>query len=463
MRLNRRDFLKTLGAAVGGLFVLTRSNYRAQSEQILLANDTEDSSGATGTITDIVTGRPIAGALVSVTGNGTATTDSTGVYNLPLPPGTYEIQVQATGFMDMSRVQQDVSAAAFLTADFEMVPLNTTEEEDRIIYDKLVSTPQSPLEDVFPEPEPLTPKDIAPAVVVPSTIKVLWNGTIQEMLLEDYLKGVVPYEMPASWPIEALKAQAIAARTYAVAYVQSRPYICTTSACQVYGDARYASTNAAVDATYQQVATKYDGTIISALYSSRCNGRNTLNSEDAVEWRTCEKLGWNYVYYLRRKSCWGHSPYSSSCGYYGHGVGMCQYGAQARANEGWDYARIITYYYTDIRIQGTPPPPPVPQNPTNGQFITTATSVTLSWSAPGSTECYAEAQRVGGGYSSQFGWAAATSWTLGALPQGKYQWRVKGRNNAREESDYSQYSYFIIADRVYKEYFPRVDKNSTAR
>ncbi|MDR4215725.1 SpoIID/LytB domain-containing protein, partial [Bacillus paralicheniformis] len=33
---------------------------------------------------------------------------------------------------------------------------------------------------------------------------------------EDYLKGVVPHEMPASWQTEALKAQAVAARTYSV-------------------------------------------------------------------------------------------------------------------------------------------------------------------------------------------------------------------------------------------------------
>ena len=54
-----------------------------------------------------------------------------------------------------------------------------------------------------------------------------------EMDLEEYLLGI--YEMPNSFHIEALKAQAIAARSYALAYTQNgEKEICTTQACQVY-------------------------------------------------------------------------------------------------------------------------------------------------------------------------------------------------------------------------------------
>ncbi len=57
--------------------------------------------------------------------------------------------------------------------------------------------------------------------------------------LEDYLLGVVPEEMPASWPASAVQAQGVAARTYAAAAMHSagsRAYdLCDTTSCQVYG------------------------------------------------------------------------------------------------------------------------------------------------------------------------------------------------------------------------------------
>lgn len=57
--------------------------------------------------------------------------------------------------------------------------------------------------------------------------------------LEDYLRGVVPAEMPASWPAAAVQAQAVAARTYAAASMNSagsRAWdLCDTTSCQVYG------------------------------------------------------------------------------------------------------------------------------------------------------------------------------------------------------------------------------------
>jgi peptidoglycan hydrolase-like amidase len=62
---------------------------------------------------------------------------------------------------------------------------------------------------------------------VPATIDVVGFGT---MPFEDqYLKRI--YEVPNSWPLEVLKAQAVAARTFAI---RSNKPICTTQACQVY-------------------------------------------------------------------------------------------------------------------------------------------------------------------------------------------------------------------------------------
>ncbi|HYT11097.1 MAG TPA: SpoIID/LytB domain-containing protein [Mycobacteriales bacterium] len=64
---------------------------------------------------------------------------------------------------------------------------------------------------------------------------------VDRLPMESYLAGVVPRESPASWPMQALRAQAIAARTYAYAAVRSprsaRYDLCDSTACQVYGGA----------------------------------------------------------------------------------------------------------------------------------------------------------------------------------------------------------------------------------
>ena len=63
-------------------------------------------------------------------------------------------------------------------------------------------------------------KEVAMEAILPPIyevpIRVLIDGTVQTMELENYLTAVVPAEMPALWPMEALKAQAVAARTYAL-------------------------------------------------------------------------------------------------------------------------------------------------------------------------------------------------------------------------------------------------------
>jgi stage II sporulation protein D len=97
--------------------------------------------------------------------------------------------------------------------------------------------------------------------------------------LEDYLRGVVPNELsPESFPqIEALKAQAVAARTYALrnrGQFQSKGYdICATPACQVYkGQAsEHPLSDRAVLET-QGIAASYRGAFINALYTSTCGG-----------------------------------------------------------------------------------------------------------------------------------------------------------------------------------------------
>lgn len=57
--------------------------------------------------------------------------------------------------------------------------------------------------------------------------------------VEEYVRGVIPLEMPTSWQEEALKAQAVIARTYAIANVNTKADydLCATERCQVYGGA----------------------------------------------------------------------------------------------------------------------------------------------------------------------------------------------------------------------------------
>ncbi|MGE0454082.1 MAG: SpoIID/LytB domain-containing protein [Vicinamibacteria bacterium] len=97
--------------------------------------------------------------------------------------------------------------------------------------------------------------------------------------LEDYLRGVVPNELsPAAFPeLEALKAQAVAARTYALRNMgqfRARGYdLCATPSCQVYRgrSTEHPLTDQAITET-EGVAISHAGGLINALYTSTCGG-----------------------------------------------------------------------------------------------------------------------------------------------------------------------------------------------
>ena len=100
--------------------------------------------------------------------------------------------------------------------------------------------------------------------------------------LEQYLQGVVAQEMPSAWPDEALKAQAVAARSYALAHrLSGKPFdLYADVRSQVYGGVpgEQPRTTAAVQATKGEVLL-WEGKPIDALFHSTSGGR-TL---DAVE------------------------------------------------------------------------------------------------------------------------------------------------------------------------------------
>lgn len=236
--------------------------------------------------------------------------------------------------------------------------------------------------------------------------------------LEAYLRGVVPAEMAASWPMEALKAQAVASRSYTLVSLdpEARYDLCATTDCQVYGgvEAEQPRTDDAVAATTGVVVT-YGGATARTYYHSDSGGmiassrevwgtsypylvavRDAASSTPHRAWtarldtaavsaslvaagrgvgtvtalrvlETSESgrvvslevagtggttvIGGSQLTSLARG--WGlksmrfsmQGPLSVRGDGWGHGVGMSQYGARALAQAGYDYGRILAYFY----------------------------------------------------------------------------------------------------------------------
>lgn len=103
---------------------------------------------------------------------------------------------------------------------------------------------------------------------------------INEVPLEEYVKGVLPSEMPASYPLEALKAQAVCARTYAKMKQDSKSYpqydaaVDDSTACQVYRNLKTSEeSDLAVEETSGDVLRKEDGSYTECYYYSTSCGR----------------------------------------------------------------------------------------------------------------------------------------------------------------------------------------------
>lgn len=145
-------------------------------------------------------------------------------------------------------------------------------------------------ESVLEPPNPLTAE-------IPKEITLLHNGVPVVLPLEEYLYGVVAAEMPASFETEALKAQAVAARTYTVNRSKSQnkdhpdANVCSDSAhCKAYltpeelsqkfseNDSHLKKIRQAVDSTKNQILV-YQGEPISAVFHSTSSGM-TENAED---------------------------------------------------------------------------------------------------------------------------------------------------------------------------------------
>lgn len=100
---------------------------------------------------------------------------------------------------------------------------------------------------------------------------------INELDIEDYLKGVVPIEVSSSWSMEALKAQAVVSRTYALyqreANINKDYHLVSTVMDQAYNgkDAEDPRTSRAVSAT-EGIVLRYNGELILAAFHSTSSG-----------------------------------------------------------------------------------------------------------------------------------------------------------------------------------------------
>ena len=269
----------------------------------------------------------------------------------------------------------------------------------------------------------------------PVYIPVLGNGLIEEMELEDYVLGVVLGEMPASFEPEALKAQAVAARTYALrcsldsnheANAVCKDYRCCQAYCdpQAYlngkgSQEKFDRVAKAVKDTAGLVAT-YQGKLIFAVYFASSGGRTEDASEvwgnsfgylksvsspgEADTAHQNSKVTFTAAQFQEKlegkisgdtKNWFGKVTYTKGGGVktmviggktysgvklrnllglkstkfsvkvsgntitittngHGHRVGLSQYGAQAMAKEGRDFAQILAHYYSGINIEKYP-------------------------------------------------------------------------------------------------------------
>ena len=174
--------------------------------------------------------------------------------------------------------------------------------------------------------------------------QLLNNGdgltVINDIPLESYLQGVVPSEMPPNWEHDAHKAQAIAARSYAIANLGKRAKhgydLKDTPEDQAYGgaSAETPQTNDAVSET-EGLVLIHDGKIIPAYYSASAGG----HTKDASQVWSKDLAFIKAV-----------PSFDDGIKKNGHGVGMSQYGANGMAKQGYTFDKILKHYYTGVSV-----------------------------------------------------------------------------------------------------------------
>ncbi len=184
------------------------------------------------------------------------------------------------------------------------------------------------------------------SAVCPSVKVIQSNGSIEEIGLEEYIARVISKEM-GEFPPEALKAQAIAARTYLLNRTNfcAQP-IANSDTAQTVKDSAYQSSIIAANETAGMVML-YEGEIFSAQYDSFCYA-----DSNCVSGRNSD--GTYYSIYTKAPSNEQHTitlTDSRTYGYIltaaGHANGMSQLYAYQLAQEGKTYDEILKFFYAD--------------------------------------------------------------------------------------------------------------------
>ncbi|MDR0293347.1 MAG: SpoIID/LytB domain-containing protein [Oscillospiraceae bacterium] len=227
-----------------------------------------------------------------------------------------------------------------------------------------VPADSSAAESPSPSPEPsASPEPPEPAVSPPAdagaSISVLTDGSVREMTLRDFICGAVAAEMPALYPEEALKAQAVAIRTFAL-YALEHPYhrdapLCGNwECCLAFSPLEERAADwggqyeelagrirAAADQT-DGVVIYYAGEPIEAVFFAATDGRT----------RSAAEVWGTDVPYLQSVGSAFDTDFPD--GARGHGVGMSQYGARQLALAGLSYEDILQWYYTGVEVRQIP-------------------------------------------------------------------------------------------------------------
>lgn len=159
--------------------------------------------------------------------------------------------------------------------------------------------------------------------------------TVVDVPLEQYVAAVVASEI-GNAPLEACKAQAVAARTFALA--RKEPISDSASVAQAFRAPRigkYSVCEQAAKETAAQVLT-YDNKLISAVYSQSNGGRVHSSQE---QWGTFKP------YLVSKQDPWCKKKKN------GHGVGLCQEGAIEAAKQGYNYGEILEFYYPNTILE----------------------------------------------------------------------------------------------------------------
>lgn len=220
-------------------------------------------------------------------------------------------------------------------------------------------SPSSAAPSENPSPEPsVTDNTTVDKLELPDAealVSILVDGEAQEMTLRDFLCGAVAAEMPALYPEEALKAQAVAIRTL-VLYAQAQPYHEGALLCSDWEHCLAYTPLTAHAEDWGEQFDEFAGKIRSAVDDT--NGMVIAYKEEPIEavffavsdgqTRSAAEVWGAEVPYLQRVESAFDRDYPD--GARGHGVGMSQYGARQLALTGLGYIDILKWYYSDVEI-----------------------------------------------------------------------------------------------------------------